>query len=46
MLTGAPFFMYLGGLLLGLVAGFYMHRSDYCVVGMFRDLFLLREIGM
>lgn len=31
------------GLLLGLGAGFVMHRSDYCVAGMFRDLFLFRR---
>jgi hypothetical protein len=28
---------------LGIVAGFIMHRSDYCVAGMFRDLFLFRR---
>ncbi len=27
----------------GLVAGFVMHRSDFCVTAMFRDLFLLRD---
>lgn len=30
------------GLLLGLAAGFIMHRSDYCLAGMFRDLFLFK----
>ncbi len=30
-------------LLLGLLAGFVMHRSDYCLAGMFRDLFLFRS---
>ena len=30
-------------LLLGLVAGFVMHRSDFCVAGMFRDLFMFRD---
>lgn len=34
--------MILGGLLIGSVAGFVMHRSDFCVAGMFRDLFLFR----
>jgi len=46
MLTGSPLLMYLAGLLLGLVAGFFMHRSDYCVAGMFRDAFLFRNIGL
>lgn len=27
----------------GLVAGFVMHRSDFCVTAMFRDLFLVRD---
>lgn len=27
----------------GLVAGFVMHRSDFCVTAMFRDIFLLRD---
>ena len=32
------------GLLLGLCTGFIMHRSDYCLAGMFRDLFLFRSV--
>ncbi len=31
---------------LGLLAGFVMHRSDFCVAGMFRDLFLFRDGSM
>ena len=30
-------------LTLGAVAGYVMHRSDFCVTGMFRDLFLFRD---
>lgn len=30
----------LTGAVLGLVTGFLMHRNDYCVAGMFRDLFI------
>jgi hypothetical protein len=33
-------------LVLGLAAGFIMHRSDFCVAGMFRDLFLFRRTVM
>ena len=29
-------------LLIGLLAGFFMHRSDYCLAGTFRDFFLFR----
>jgi len=29
-------------LILGMVAGFFMHRSDYCLAGAFRDFFLFR----
>lgn len=31
-------------LLLGLAAGFVMHRSDFCIAGMFRDLFLFGTV--
>ncbi|MHB8791143.1 MAG: YeeE/YedE family protein [Desulfobulbaceae bacterium] len=31
---------------LGITAGFIMHRSDFCVAGMFRDLFLFRRSTM
>ena len=33
-------------LFVGLAAGFLMHRSDYCMAGMFRDLFLFRSTLM
>jgi len=33
-------------LFLGLAAGFVMHRSDFCLAGMFRDLFLFRRTVM
>jgi hypothetical protein len=33
-------------LVLGLAAGFLMHRSDFCLAGMFRDLFLFRRTAM
>ncbi len=33
-------------LLLGLAAGFVMHRSDFCIAGMWRDLFLFRRTVM
>jgi uncharacterized membrane protein YedE/YeeE len=43
MVTGSLLLMYLLGLALGATAGFVMHRSDYCVAGMFRDFFLFRK---
>jgi len=33
-------------LLVGLAAGFVMHRSDFCMAGAFRDLFLFRSAFM
>jgi len=33
-------------LLIGLLAGFFMHRSDFCLAGAFRDLFLFRSARM
>ena len=30
-------------LVLGLAAGAVMHRSDFCMAGMFRDLYLTRQ---
>jgi len=30
----------------GLAAGFLLHRSDFCVTGMFRDFFLFRDLSM
>ena len=36
-----------GGLYcLGLAAGFFMHRSDFCLAGAFRDLFLFRSMRL
>lgn len=46
MLTDSTLLMYLTGLLMGVVAGFVMHRSDYCVAGMFRDAILFRNTFM
>jgi uncharacterized membrane protein YedE/YeeE len=36
----------LASFLLGSVAGYVMHRSDFCIAGMFRDLFLFRDTFM
>jgi len=33
-------------LILGLIAGFVMYRSSFCMAGMFRDLFLFRSTFM
>lgn len=45
-MSGIQLIMITGGFLLGLLAGFLMHRSDYCIAGMFRDLFLFRSTRM
>lgn len=46
MITDSTFLMYVAGGLIGLLAGFLMHRSDYCVAGMFRNAFLFRNTVM
>ncbi len=48
MLLSVHPFVFLGtvSLLLGLTAGFVLHRSDFCLAGMFRDLFLFRRTVM
>jgi uncharacterized membrane protein YedE/YeeE len=47
LLSGHPYvFLGAASLLLGLAAGFVMHRSDFCIAGMFRDLFLFRRAAM
>lgn len=33
-------FILVTGLVLGICSGYVMHRADYCIAGMFRDLFL------
>ncbi len=43
MITDSQLLMYAAGLVLGIIAGFVMHRSDYCVAGMFRDVFLFKN---
>lgn len=47
MLTIDPY-IFIGSvsLVLGLAAGFVMHRSDFCMAGMFRDLFLFKRTVM
>lgn len=46
MLNPGILFLITINLSLGIVAGFIMHRSDFCVAGMFRDLFLFRRSVM
>lgn len=44
MALGAIPIMILIGFLLGAVSGYIMHRADFCISGMFRDLFLFRTL--
>lgn len=46
MITQSILLMYAAGLVIGLVAGFFMHRSDYCVTRMFRDAIMFRDTFM
>jgi hypothetical protein len=43
MAGGTYLLIAVASLVLGLGAGAVMHRSDYCLAGMFRDLFLFRR---
>ncbi len=43
MLPDAYLVVVPASLLLGGVAGYVMHRGDFCIAGMFRDLFLFRR---
>ncbi|TAN43727.1 MAG: YeeE/YedE family protein [Nitrospirae bacterium] len=36
----------IAGLVLGFAGGIIMHRSDYCVAGMFRDIFMFKNTFM
>lgn len=45
MINGTYLLLAGASLALGLAAGAVMHRSDYCLAGMFRDLFVFRRAG-
>lgn len=45
-MSGAWLVILLAQLLLGVAAGFVMHRADFCIAGIFRDLFLFRRRTM
>jgi uncharacterized protein len=44
MITFSNIFILIVCLSLGLASGFVMHRSDFCIAGMFRDLFLFGSV--
>lgn len=44
--TATYFLLIANGTVLGISAGFIMHRSGFCLSGMFRDLFLFRQVTM
>src|SRR3989339_342636 len=46
MLTSSTLLMVIFGLLVGLIAGFVMYRSDYCLAGMFRNAIMFRNMFM
>lgn len=45
-MSGNPYSLAAFNLALGIVAGYVMHRSDFCIAGMFRDMFLFRRFTM
>ena len=46
LVTHVYLLMIAGGFVLGVVTGWLLHRSDFCIAGMFRDLFLFRSTTM
>ena len=44
--SGSLYMMVLVNLSLGMALGYVLHRSDYCMAGMFRDFFLFRRAFM
>ncbi len=45
MIASPATLLFVIGLLLGGIAGFVMHRADFCIAGMFRDLFLFKTVA-
>ena len=44
--TAAAWTMALTSLIIGCAVGYIMHRSDFCMAGMFRDIFLFKRYFM
>jgi len=46
MLLGDNYYLFAFNLLLGLILGSVFYRADFCMAGMFRDVFLFRNYSM
>jgi hypothetical protein len=46
MLLGETYYLFAFNLLLGLILGSIFYRADFCMAGMFRDIFLFRDCSM
>lgn len=46
MLLGENYYLFAFNLLLGLILGSVFYRADFCMAGMFRDVFLFRDCFM
>lgn len=46
MLLTEPYYLFAFNLLIGLILGSVFFRSDYCMAGMFRDVFLLKNYSL
>ncbi len=46
MLLGETYYLFAFNLLLGLILGSVSYRADFCLAGMFRDIFLFRNYSM
>ena len=43
MLLTEPYFLFIFNLLIGICFGNILYRADYCMAGMFRDVFLMKD---
>ncbi|MFZ5997203.1 MAG: YeeE/YedE family protein [Nitrospirota bacterium] len=46
MLLTEPYYLFAFNLLLGAVLGAVLYKSDYCMAGMFRDVFLFKQYSL
>ncbi|MFN3740832.1 MAG: YeeE/YedE family protein, partial [Thermodesulfovibrionales bacterium] len=46
MLLHEPFYLFSFNLIMGIILGSIFYRADYCMAGIFRDVFLFRDYSL
>jgi uncharacterized membrane protein YedE/YeeE len=46
MLLNEPYYLFFFNLFVGIILGSVFYRADYCMAGMFRDVFLFRDYSL